>query len=93
MTRYTLWQFMLVGSLAASSISCGGLVPTANEPPVPHSELTAQSEATQPTNADTSTSVTEPADKKVDAEAVLKNALARATAEDKAVLVHLGAPW
>lgn len=93
MTRHTLGQIMLVGSLAASSLSCGGLVPTPSEPSASQPPATIQHEATPSTNADTSASGTEPADKKVDAEDVLKNALARATAEDKAVLVHLGAPW
>lgn len=93
MTRSTLCQFLLLSSLAVSSLSCGGLLPTPHDPPASPPAPTAQSDAAPPTQADTSASVAESDDKKVDAEVVLKNALARATAEDKAVLVHLGAPW
>lgn len=93
MTRYTLGNVLLLSSLAVSSISCGELLPTPHDPPAPSPAPTAQHEATPPADADASASVTEPADKKVDAEEVLKNALARAAAEDKSVLVHLGAPW
>ncbi len=93
MTRYTLGKILLLSSLAVSSISCGGLLPTPHDPPASSPAPTAQSDATPPAVADASASVTEPDDKKVDAEEVLKNALARAQTEDKSVLVHLGAPW
>ncbi len=93
MTRFTLGNFLLLSSLAVSSLSCGGLLPTPHDPPASPSAPTAQSEAAPLTNADVSPSVTEPADNKVDAQEVLNNALARAANEDKAVLVHLGAPW
>ena len=94
MTRHTFLPLMVLCWFAVLSISCGTAVLPVNEQPTEQSSLSqplktmASSSAIESTdNKDDST------DNKVDAEAVLKNALARATAEDKSVLIHLGAPW
>lgn len=94
MTRRTFLPLMVLCWFAVLSISCGTAARPVNEQPAEQSSLP------QPLKTTASSSATESidtkddsAENKVDAEVVLKNALALATAEDKSVLVHLGAPW
>ena len=91
MTRHTFLPLMVLCWFAVLSISCGTAVPPPTEFAI---EQPSQSQPLETTaSSATNESADDSADNKVDAEQVLKNALARATAEDKSVLIHLGAPW